>query len=420
MALIEGCKHELSITIPVDLVDAERQRVIADVSKEVRLPGFRPGKAPVAIVKTRFASDIQQKTLEALIPKALEARFKQDHLEVVSRPDIKDLKFEEGQPLEFKAEFEVAPVFELGEYVGLEVPYAEPSVSDEDLAARLDAVREQKAQFVNQDPRPLANGDYAAVELESVSGLAEPVKNDDMLFRVGDAENLPEFNQALDGMSPDEEKEFDVTYPADYGQEKLAGHTVRFRMKLKQVRLKELPEVSDDLAKELGDFQNVEELKGAVRSTLHRERENEAQSKAKTALIDKLVEAHEFAVPETFIDRQIQVIAENYVRSLAMQGADLKNMKLDWEKLKETRKDQATKDVRASLILEKVADRESIHTTKDEIDKEIQRIARHEREAPASVRQRLEKDGTLGRIAGQIRTNKVLNFLFDKARKTAA
>src|SRR6202051_3381646 len=150
MALIEGCKHSLEITVPVTDVEQEVERASAAIQVKVRLPGFRPGKAPLAMVKTRFASDIRQEVLEKLVPRFLNAAFEQDHLTVVSQPNISDVHFHKGEPLKFKAEFEVAPVFELGEYQGLTVSYAEPVATDEDVNERLEGVRERNAEFVNE------------------------------------------------------------------------------------------------------------------------------------------------------------------------------------------------------------------------------------------------------------------------------
>lgn len=420
MALIEGCKHELSITIPVVDIDAESEKVLADYQKKVRLPGFRPGKAPVSLIRSKFEGEIRQQVLENLLPRALGERFRQDNLNVVGRPEIKDLKFEKGEPIEFRTEFEIAPEFELGEYTGIEAPYEEPAVTDEEVEERLKSVREQKAEFVNEDPRPAADGDYAVIALESIAGVDDPVKSDEMVIEIGDKDTLPEFSENLRGVTPGEEKEFDVVYPEDYGQETLAGKTVRFKVTLNQLRRKELPELNDEFAKDIGDFQTLEEVKTTIRSGIVREKEQSAQEAARTAILDKLVDAHEFPVPEAFIDRQIEVQAENYLRSLAAQGMDLKDVKLDWAKLKESQKDRATRDVKASLILEKVADREAISATQEEVDREVQRIARIERESPAVVRMRLEKEGGLASIAGRIRTEKTLAFLFDKSRKVAA
>jgi trigger factor len=419
MAFVEGCKHSLEITVPVAEVEKETERVVADIQKKVKLPGFRPGHAPVSLVKTRFAGDIRQDVLEKLVPRFFSAAVEKDHLKVVGRPDISDVHFHSGEPLKFKAEFEVAPEFELGDYRGVLVTYDEPKVTDEDLNERLEALRQQKAEFVNEEPRPLADGDYALVSLESLSGLAEKVSQDEISFKIGDEATLPAFTENLRGASPEELREFEVTYPEDYERKTLAGHTVKFRATVKAVRRKEFPELNDEFAKDLGDYQTLEELKNAVRSSIQREREQRAQEEAKEQILNKLVEAHDFAVPQMYIDRQIEINVENQLRTLAAQGIDPKSIKLDWNKVRESQKDKAARDVKASLLLDKIGEREAINATQEEVDREVQRIARQGREAVALTRAKLQKDGTLGRIAGHIRTEKTLNFLFEQARKEA-
>jgi trigger factor len=419
VALVEGCKHALEITVPVAEVEKETERVIADIQKKVKLPGFRPGHAPLSLVKTRFAGDIRQEVLEKLVPRFFRAAVDKEHLQVVAQPDVSDVHFHAGEPLKFKAEFEVAPEFDLGEYRGVVVHYTEPEVSEEDVNKRIDELREQKAEFVNEDPRPLADGDYALVSLESLSGLAEKISQDEISLKIGDEATLPAFSDNLRGASPEESREFDVVYPADYERKNLAGKTVRFRATVKAVRRRELPEANDEFAKDLGDYQTLEELKNAVRSAIQRDRESRAQDEAKQEALDKLVDSHDFAVPVAYVDRQIEINVENQLRSLAAQGIDPKSIKLDWNKVRESQRGKATRDVKASLLLDKIADRESMAATQEEVDREVQRIARQQREAVAVTRAKLQKDGTIGRIAGHIRTDKTLNFLFEQARKEA-
>lgn len=415
----ESCKRELDITVAVDEIERETEKVVSGLQQKVRLPGFRPGRAPAGLIRSKFAREVRQDVLEALIPRHLQQRFEQDHLHVVGTPSISDVHFESGEPLRFKAEFEVAPEIELNEYRGLSVVYNEPQVSPEDVEKRIGQIREQKAEYVNVEPRPVEDGDYAVVSLESVSGVAEPVKQDEMTLHAGDTDTMPEFTEALRGMNPGDEKEFDVTYPADYGQENLAGKSVRFRLTLKGIRRKELPELNDEFAQDLGDYRTLDDLREAVRQAIFREREMAAQSAAKGRLVDKLVDSHEFPVPEAYLDRQIEIQVESQLRQLTGRAVDPHQLKLDWARVKESQRPKALRDVKASLLLDKVATRENIDATRDEVDHEVQRIARQEREPVAAVRKKLEKDGTLGRIANHIRTEKTLNFLFEHARKEA-
>lgn len=418
MPLIEGCKHSLEITVPLEDVKAETDKVVQNIQKKASLPGFRPGKAPATLIRTRFSHEIRQEVLDHILPKAFRAKAEEDQLKVVGTPDVTHIHFHEGEPLKFKAEFEVAPEFEIQEYRNLPVEYSEPQVTDEQIDERIAQIRNQKAEFVNEDPRPLADGDHAVVSLESIEGVeGEPIKTDEMVLHLGDPDTMPEFSEGLRGVSPGEEKEIEVKYPEDYGQERIAGKTVRFRVNVKAVRRKELPELNDEFARDLGDFKTLDEVREAVRKSIHSEAEFSAQQEAKNKLVDELVNRHEFPVPEAFVDRQIQMQVQQQLRNLAGRGIDPRQLNLDWEKIKEAQHDKAVRDVRGSLLLEKVADAESIHATNDEVDREVQRIAKAEREPVAALRMRFEKDGTLGHIASRIRTEKTLNFLFENARK---
>jgi trigger factor len=193
---------------------------------------------------------------------------------------------------------------------------------------------------------------------------------------------------------------------------------VKFRAVVKGVRRKELPELNDEFAQDLGDYRNMEEVKEAIRKGIFSQRQYDAQQEAKNKIIDKLVDKHEFPVPQVFVERQIENRLEQSLRGLAAQGVDPRSLKLDWEKAKESQREKAIREVKASLLLSRVAEREAIHATREEVDKEVERAARQQREPVAAVQMKFEKDGTLGRLANHIQTEKTLNFLFEHARKT--
>ncbi len=421
MALLEGCKHEIELVVPVEEIDKETALVVEDIRKKAALPGFRPGKVPASLIRTKFANEVRQDVLERLIPKAFRRYADGEKLQVVGTPSVVDMHFHAGAPLKFKAQFEVAPEFELrDDYRGLTVPYREPVVTEEEVAARLQGLREQKAEYINEDPRPATGTDHVLIALRSLSSLESGELNEnEVALELGHADTMAAFTENITGMEPGDEKEFTVVYPDDYGSDRLAGKTVRFHCTLKTIRRKEMPELNDEFAQDLGDFKNLDELRDAARRSIHAERDMTARQEAHTAILDSLVALYDFPIPQAYVDQQVESIIESRLRSLAGQGVDPRSLNLDWSKIKESQAERALKDVRASLLLEKVGDREAIHATQEEVDGEVQRIARQEREAVASVRRRLEQDGTLGRIAGHIRTQKTLNFLFEQANKVA-
>lgn len=412
------CKRSLEIEIPLDEVEQARERVTSSIKQRVRLPGFRPGKAPVSMIQSRFEGEIRHEVLELLLPQAFRDRVQKEEIKVVGTPDISDLKFEPGQPIRFKADFEIAPEVAIENYRGVPVKYEEPTVPEEEVEKRLEALRENKADYPNLDPRPIESSDYVLVHLRSLAGLAEAI-DQDIQIQVGAEDTLPGFNEALIGASPDEVKEVEITYPEEYGQERLAGKTVRFELTPKFIRKRELPALDDDFARDLGDYQNLDELNETIKKTIFGEKQYVAQQAAKEELLDRLVASNEFPIPQAYVDRQIENQVRMQLRDLAGRGIDPNSIKLDWEKVKETHRDKAVRNVKASLLLEKISEREGIQATKEEVDRELQRVARQEREAVAVTRARLEKEGNLGRIAGHIQTEKTLHFLFEQAEKQA-
>jgi trigger factor len=414
------CKRSLEFEIPVEQVEKTQDRVTESLKGRVRLPGFRPGKAPVSLIRSRFQSEIRSEVIESLVPQVFRERVQKEDIKVIGTPDITDLHFEPGEPIRFKAEFEVAPEIELGTYRGLSVKYAEPTVTDEEVDKRLESMRETKAEFVNVDPRPIENGDFVVAHLKSVEGLAEAVDQDNLQIEVGGADTLPAFSENLLGLQPEESKEFEITYPEDYGSEALAGKTVKFQLTPKTIRRKELPNLDDEFARDLGgDFQTLDDLKDSVRKAIFSEKQFSAQREAKEGLIDKLVETHEFPVPEAYVDYQVENQTRARLREMTGQDVDLAKLNLNWAEIKEKQRDKAVRNVKAALLLDKIADTEAIQATQEEIDHEIQHIARHERESVPAVRARLEKEGSLSRVADNLRTEKTLNFLFEQATKEA-
>jgi trigger factor len=420
LALIEGCKHSLELEVPPEALAAEVEKAAGKIRAKAHLKGFRPGKAPLSLIRTQYSAEIRNEALDELVPRYLQAACERENLHVVSRPDVKVTLFSDEEGVKLTATFEVTPEFELHEARGLGVEYAEPGVSDADIDAKLEEMRQQRAEYINQDPRPAADGDHVLVDMESVAGLDGPaLRQADMNIEVGHQDTFTALSDALRGASPGDVAEAEVEYPENYASERLAGKTVRFRLSVKTIRLKEVPELDDEFAKSVGDFQSLDELREEVRKAIFHEREYLAQTEAKNKLVDQLVDLHDFAVPEIFVEEQMDAILENRLRLLASQGVDVSKLKLDWAELRRGQRDRAIREVKASLLLDKLAERESLFVTQEEVDREVQRAARQSREPVAAVRMRLEKDGGLRRIASRIRTDKTLSFLFEHARKEA-
>ncbi|MCC7341598.1 MAG: trigger factor [Bryobacterales bacterium] len=417
----DDCKRTLEISIPVEEVEKTTRHVVEELGTRVKIPGFRPGKVPADVVLKRFKDQVRQDVLDHLLGPAFNRKADELALHVVGRPTVKDLKYEEGQPVEFTAEFEVRPEFELQDYDNLTVPYEEPQVSEEDVDARLASLREQRAELVNVDPRPVEEGDFAVIALESLSsvGTEEPIKQDEMNLEVGGEYTLPEFTENVKGMEVGDTKEFDVVYPGDYSGRNLAGRTVTFRVTLNGLRKREMPELNDEFAQDMGDYKTLDDLKENVRRSILAEREFVARERSKEAIVALLSDAYSFPVPEAYVSQQIDSQVRRQIRNLAAQGADMNNVQIDWDKVIEEQREPAAKSVRVGMVIEKIAAAESVEVLEKEVNDEVARIARRENVAPAALRERIEKDGSIVRIAQQIQTEKTLNLLLERATKVA-
>ncbi len=421
MSSVDSCKRELEISIPWDEVQEQTDKIVASIRRTAKIPGFRPGKAPPPVVKSRYKAEIRKEIVEQLIPRYFWDEAKQNDLHVVGSPDVHDLEFEDGEPMRFRAEFEILPEFELGEYRRIEVPYSEPDVSSEQVEKELEGMREQQASYVNLDPRPLEDGDIAVLALKSEAvGDSPQVDQDDTTITLGEAGTLPEFTENLRGKSPGDEVDFAVRYPEDFGNEKLAGKEISFHATVKGLRKKELPELDDEFAADVGDFQTVDDVRAKIRDQMEEHFRRQATEAAKNKLMDKLIESHEFAVPEKLIEQQVIRRLERRLGALKQQGVDIEKLNIDWNKAGGNEREPAARDVKAGLILERIAKVESISATPEEINEQVRQYAAQEQQTVETARKKLAEDGTLDRIQGRISNDKALNFLFDEAEKVDA
>ena len=414
----ESCKRELDISIPWDQVELEIEQVAQAYGRKARIPGFRPGKAPLTVVRSRFWKDIKQDVIEHLIPKAFWEQAEGQKMHVVGSPDVGEMHFEDGEPLKFHATFEVVPEFDLADYRRVEVPFREPQVTEEDVQKELDHLREQHASFQNVDPRPLEDGDLAVVSLKSEEVEDAPqVAQDEVTLTIGDQATLQDFTDNLRGKSPGDEVDFEVHYPEDFANEKLAGKTIPFHAAVKGIRRKELPALDDDFAADVGNFQTLEELRKQISDAIQHQRRHAATESAKDKLVDTLLAKHDFPAPEKLVERQIATRVERQLRALARQGVDPSKLDIDWPKIRESEREGAARDVRAGLLLERIADTEDIQVGSEEIDEQIKRYAAQAKQPVATTRAKLAEDGTLDRMRAHIRNEKTLSFLFDEAQK---
>ena len=255
------CRRELDLEIPADEVSKAMERVAKEFAKVARVPGFRPGKAPITLIRRRFADDIKGEVLQSLVPERVEKAVSEQKLTPVSQPKVEQLDFNDGQPLKFRAVFEVLPEFELGNYKDLQLEMPVMDVVDEDVTKTLEDMRERAAAFAPAEGRAVQDGDYVQLKLTGTpEGEGEPLQADSVLCHIGAEETMAPFNENLRGVNIGDHKDFDVPYPADYPDAKLAGKTYHYSVDVLGIKTKKLPELNDDFAKDVSDATTLDEL----------------------------------------------------------------------------------------------------------------------------------------------------------------
>ena len=411
-------KREIQVEIPAEEVARQTDTLIQKYQKMARLPGFRRGHVPASIIRQRFSEEIKTDVVEALVPRHFRQETERLGLHPISQPRVSDLYLHAGEPLRFKAEFEVMPEIKLQGYRELRADKPEITVSDTDAEQALSDLREQHASFNPVEGRALADGDFAQVSLDGTpkAGEGQPVHMDEVLVEIAGKNTMPEFTENLRGAIVGDERTFDVNYPEDSEDKRLAGKTFTYTVKVRAIKQKSLPELNDDFARQLGEFATVDELRNRIREQVESERKHQAEHESKDKLVAELIRRNDFEVPEALVEHQIDIRLERGLRALAAQGLTAEQMKkMDINRLRGGQREQATHDVKVSLLLEKIADEERIEVSDSEIDQELEALAKQTKQTVEAVRARLTRDGGLDRIRTRIRNEKALEFLYHQS-----
>jgi trigger factor len=408
-------KREIQVEIPVDEVNRETESLIQKYQKLARIPGFRRGHVPASVIRQRFAEDLKSDVVEALVPRYFRKEADKQGLIPVSQPQVTDLHLKDNEPLRFKASFEVMPEVKVEGYKELRAEKPEITVTDEEVEQSLGGLREQHATYTSVEGRTLADGDHAQVSLDGQpkDGDGKPVHMDDIMVEIAGKNTMPEFTENLRGASAGDERVFDVVYAPDAAEQRLAGKTFTYTVKVQSIKQKSLPELDDQFATQLGEFKTLAEVRQRIREGMEAERKHTAEHEAKDKLVAELVKRSEFEVPEALVDRQIDVRLERGLRALAAQGMKAEDIKkMDLNRLRVGQREQALQEVKASLLLDKIAEEEKIEVSDEEIAREIDALAAQSKQTPEAIRARLTRDGALDRIRNRIRSEKTLDFLY--------
>lgn len=419
------CTREVDVEVPADEVSKAFRTVTRRYQKQARIPGFRAGKVPESLIRKRFADGLRQDVVEAVLPTHFRAAIDKAGFRPISQPQVTDLQLEDGQPLKFKAVFEILPEISVTGYQDVSVPKPDIELSDAELNAELDRVRDSRSTMEPvTDDRALADGDWAQItfrgEFKGEGETAEaspqqPVTGDDVMIEVGGQNTLPAFNEALRGSKPGQELKFEVSYPADFGERRLAGKTVSYDVEVKAIKKKIQPELNGEFAKELGEYESIEDFKQKLRDHLANDKKRRLEGETRDRIVEALIAKYQFPVPESLVQQQVDARLDRGLRALAQQGMRTEDMrKLDFNRLRDAQRDSAVNEVKGSLLLDRIADEEKIEVTNAEVDRELELLSLQMREPLDTLRRRLTDDGGLARIREQIRREKTGSLLYEK------
>ena len=426
---VSPTRKEIKIELDSATVRQAYDRISDRYAKQAKVPGFRPGHAPRAVVRNRFKNEIRGQVLQELVPEAVDAAIHKHELHALGEPDVQLENAESLEklgetPVSVKVNVEVLPKVDLHDYKNIEVVRQTRPITDERVTEMLDALRETSAAMQPVEDRGAALGDTVTINVEGKFvdlPEEENIQQDDVEVNLGGQGVQQEFTDNLIGTKADDEKTFLVVYPEDYRSPELAGKKVEYTAKVTAVRVKELPEVDDEWAGSLGEeFDSVATLRTKIRENMERQAVQEADHRLRADLMQKLLDRHEFEVPHSLVEHQTSYRLESVVRDMIGRGVDPRNQNVNWEGAREELRAQAEADVRGSLLLEQIAQEEKIDVSAEEIEAEIQAIADSSKQPIEQVRSVLKKEGGERSIASRLRNRKALDLLVENAKVTEA
>jgi trigger factor len=413
------CTRELVLDVPAEDVTKAFRTVTRNYQKYAKIPGFRPGKVPESVVRRRYSSEIRKEVIDGLLPERFNRGVRELGVQPVGQPQVTELTVEEGQPLHVKAAFEYIPDFSIEGYKDVTVEKPSAELTDEEFQHEMSQLLESRATIepVEED-RALVDGDWAQI---TYTGLVEgepdaaPIAGEDTLVEIGGKDTVAAFNDVLRGAKPGQELKAEVIYPADYAEPSLAGKTVSYEVTVKAIKKRIVPELSDDFAKELGQYESLSELETRVREHMSNRKRRSVAAQTKDKLFAALLEKFSFPVPESLVQDQVDARLDRGLRALAAQGMETEQMrKLDFSRLRAAQRDGAVAEVKTNILLDKIAEAESITVSDEELDRELQIAALQSNEPVEALRQRLTEDGGLARIREQMKREKTANLLYER------
>ncbi|GLC28020.1 trigger factor [Roseisolibacter agri] len=399
-----GAERHLEVSIPAEAVQAAEERTARRYASQARLPGFRPGKAPAAMVRKRFATEIRQDTLQTLVQEAYQQVMAQEKLEPITQPHIHDLKFEAGEPLTFTFHFEVRPEITLEKVEGFSVERPSSEVTEEMVQQQLDALRDQKASWAPVEEKP-APGDMVTVELATADEDGTMPAGKEYRITIGQQQAIPGIEELIMEAAPGQTVERAVKWPDDFPDEAQRGASKLSRVTVKEVKRKTAPVMDDAFARELGDFDSVDALTAAVREDLQANATREADAETRAKLLDAIIDANQFEIPPSWVKQ----LTQSYAQAYQIPEADHDRFAQEFRAI-------AERQVRRDMVVDSLAKQHGLSATEADVDEEVQTMAQARNVDPGQIYAALQKANRLNEIEHGITERKVFDWL--KARNT--
>jgi len=410
--ILSGCKREIELDIDADKVMKEFNEIVARFSSQAKIRGFRPGKAPKDLIIQKFYPELKESLINLLVPKVLNSELKAQNINPVGMPVVNDLHFKEGEPLRFKVQFEVWPEFDLPAYKKIKVKQKKITVEPQEIDRSLEDLRSRSAEYVPVEGRKVTDGDYVAVELKGKDLSTKrflPLEKGIIL--AGHQDNEEKLNKNLIGLKPGDEREFTIEHDKNHQNKRLAGKTIAYDMKVVSIKEKKLPALDDEFAKDFGEFKDLKDLREKIEKEIVSTKERAAKNEMAEEIIKKISEKLNIELPEAIVEQEHVAVVRRLLSSLPQPNLS----KEELEKIKSEGKGKAEQNIKNHLILKKIAEKEKLETSDEDIQEEFKRIAKANNLPIARVIEEFNKEGKREDLREGLVLKKTVDFLVENA-----
>ena len=413
---VNGCRKKIAGEISAEELEKELEKIAREYSRTAKVPGFRPGKTPTGVIRRRFEKEIQDDASQRIMDRVWNEAIDANNLKPLVRPEIKEFENKPGGPLKFTLTFEELPALVVKDYKGVEIKQNPTEVKEEDVTQAIDRVREQYAQDVPVEGEA-RDGHFVLIDVHGlIEGESSPFHDEDVTLIVGHSQTAPDFSENLRGAKADDTRFFEVRYPDDYQNKKIAGKTVAYTVLVKEVKERQLPELNDDFVKDVGHFDNVDAFRAKIRGDLVTQAGDVAEKKAREELLDAIIERQPIDVPDCLVTEELDECTRRLINNLVYQGIDVKHAAgFDWKKIYDEQRPHAEQTVRRMIFLDAIARQENLEVSKEDISGELEKLAGRSSKSVEAWRAEFEKANRMDELKQSLLNDKALDFIYRNA-----